>query len=566
MAARRSWEELRAAAAISPLGELGRVVCERIGNDFENWLDIATTPLPETLRLNPLRYDAEWTEETLTERGGARIEWYSGDGGAMQFPWRRGKPDSEATRALMQAVHETGRVTRQEAASMLPILIADPQAGETLLDLCAAPGSKTTQAMVAMHGQGLVVANEPNHRRANMLSSNTNRIGLANLVICRHDGRHFPRVSEPGFDVVITDVPCTGSATMRKNGGLWKRWKPSSASGLQRLQIEIAERGARLLRPGGRMVYSTCSIDVAENEAVVAELLVRCPWLTLNDIDEGQFPGLDLARGFSEWSCPDWVGLGMAELDKPGQYGFSLDGHEEDLRVELRKCRRLPIGSSGDTGGFFVASFIHTGVGEFADALRYDRTMQLTTRATPPANEHTPVPLDAEFKASILARWPLKEDDFSWWMRGKRIYAGTPSMKDWLHDPQRYGGKGRMWPGNSWHPLQVIHAGVPILEERSGGLRPKSAAMPILRSAVERSAITLSGEQFRQWLEGPGPRQVDLGVGEQTGSVMISAAGRGGKIVVPAWLGELLTPMVDANERLILELQSQTDADCQQTQ
>jgi 16S rRNA C967 or C1407 C5-methylase (RsmB/RsmF family)/NOL1/NOP2/fmu family ribosome biogenesis protein len=555
MAARRSWEELRAAAAASPLAQLGRVVCERYGNDFEKWLDSATSPLPETLRLNPLRYDVEWTEEALSDLGGQRIGWYSGDGGAMQFPWRRGKPESETTKALMQAVHETGRVTRQEAASMLPILIADPQSGETLLDLCAAPGSKTTQAMVAMRGGGMVVANEPNSRRANMLGSNTNRIGLANLVICRHDGRHFPRVSEPGFDVVIADVPCTGSATMRKNGGLWKRWKPSSASGLQRLQIDIAERGARLLRPGGRMVYSTCSIDVVENEAVVAELMVKCPWLRLADIEAEQFPGLDLQNGFTDWSGPDWTELGRPELDRPGQLGFALEGYEVDLREELNKCRRLPIGGSIDTGGFFVALFNHTGEGEIADALRYDRTMKMTTRDTPPDNEHIPIPLGNDLKTSILARWPLKESDFSWWARGKRIYVGTPLMRDWLHDPQRYGGKGRMWPGKSWHPLQVLHAGVPILEERSGGLRPKSAAMPILRRAVEATAISLSEEQFRHWLEGPGPRQVDLDVGEQTGSVMITAEGRGGKIVVPAWLGELLTPMVDANERLILELQ-----------
>ena len=89
MAARRSWEELRAAAAASPLAQLGRVVCERYGNDFEKWLDSATSPLPETLRLNPLRYDVEWTEEALSDLGGRRIGWYSGDGGAMQFPWRR---------------------------------------------------------------------------------------------------------------------------------------------------------------------------------------------------------------------------------------------------------------------------------------------------------------------------------------------------------------------------------------------------------------------------------------------------------------------------------------------
>lgn len=535
MAGVRGWEDLRAKAAKSELAKLGETICQQYGTDLQDWLDIATTPLPETLRLNPLRYDSKWTETLLLEIGGERIGWYDADGGAFQFPWQRGKPQNDDVKSIMQSLHETGRVTRQEAASMLPILIANPQSGETLLDLCAAPGSKTTQAMVAMKGGGVVVANEVNSKRTNMLSTNITRMGLPNIVMCRHDGRHFPRVPDPGFDVVIADVPCTGTATVRKNSGLWGRWKPTSSTGIQRLQIDIAIRGARLLRPGGRMVYSTCSIDVAENEVVVAEILSNCPWLRLAKIDETRFSDLGLHQGFSDWPI--------------------LIDYDAEIRDQLVNCRRLPIGGTHNTGGFFVALFEHVGAEEYADAMLYDRTRDMVTRTVPEPNEHTPIPLDENLKGKILDKWPISGDDFSWWKRGKRIYAGTPQLKDWLHDQPRFGGKGRMWPGNNWHPLQVITSGLPILEERSGSLRPKAAAMPILRDALSRGAMNVTSEQFNSWLKGPGPRREELNFDEEKGSVVISYDSPVGQIVVPAWLGELLTPMVDANEILILELQ-----------
>ncbi len=537
MTERRGWEELRQVAAQSSLAQLGQDVCRRYGRDFARWLDVATTPLPETMRVNPLRYDAEWTKNKLRELGGAEIEWFSQNGEAFAMPWYRGKPENDAVKSLMQALHETGRITRQEAASMLPILVAELGQGELVLDLCAAPGSKTTQAMVALAGSGLVVANEPNAKRANMLGTNTSRIGLQNLVICKHDGRHFPRCPDPGFDVVIADVPCTGTGTVRKNGGLWRRWKENSGQGMQRLQIDIAGRGARLLRPQGRMIYSTCSIDIVENEVVVAELLQEYPWLELIEINTNALDGLELFSGFN---------------DHPALEKYTLE-----IRQQLSRCRRLPIGGESNTGGFFIAQFKHQGEGEFADALTYEREGDLRLRPIPSPDQHTPLPLIGDELDKLVKEWHFSNDELSFWQRGKRIFAGSVPMRDWLYATPRYGGKMRMWPGNTWHPIQVIITGLPIIEERSGTLRPKARAMPLMRKFANLETIQLNHEQFRQWLNGVGPRRSDLNLEDKHGSVIISTQSIAGEIIVPAWLGELLTPMVDANERLILELQTQ---------
>ena len=92
------------------------------------------------------------------------------------------------------------------------------------------------------------------------------------------------RIPPPGYDGVVADVPCTGSATSRKNRNVWWKWSPKESRTLFRLQVEITTRGANLLRPGGKLVYSTCSIDPCENEAVVAQLLRDMPFLELLDV------------------------------------------------------------------------------------------------------------------------------------------------------------------------------------------------------------------------------------------------------------------------------------------
>ena len=125
-------------------------------------------------------------------------------------------PEGLAQR-MMALLHETGRITRQEAASMLPVRLLHADSACLALDMCAAPGSKTTQLGERLHPSGVVVANEPVSGRLNMLVSNRSRLGLANVVVTQHDGRHFGRLPPPGFDAVIADVPCTGTATTEES-------------------------------------------------------------------------------------------------------------------------------------------------------------------------------------------------------------------------------------------------------------------------------------------------------------------------------------------------------------
>ncbi len=229
-------------------------------NDLDKWLDAATPRLPETVRLNPCRLDREWTLQQLLNIGAEPIDWYTADGGAFSLPWDKGRCENEDAQSLIQHLHATGRITRQESASMLPVLALDVQPGHRVLDLCAAPGSKSTQIAELLKGEGLLLASEPNSGRVNNLVSNIHRAGHVNVVVAQHDGRHFPRVPEPGFDRVLVDAPCTGTGTTRKNTDVWSKWNPNSGRSMHRLQVDILRRGGMLLRPGGRMVYSTCSV------------------------------------------------------------------------------------------------------------------------------------------------------------------------------------------------------------------------------------------------------------------------------------------------------------------
>ena len=155
---------------------------------------------------------------------------------------------------------------------MIPPVVLAPEDGQMIMDTCAAPGSKATQLAEAIPN-GLVLANEPSSGRINLLTSNKGRLGLSNMVVIQHDGRHIGRMPEPGVDGIVVDVPCSGTATTRKNRELWNNWTPKVGRSMFKLQSDIAYRAAQLLRPGGDMVYSTCSLDPIENEAVVCDIL-----------------------------------------------------------------------------------------------------------------------------------------------------------------------------------------------------------------------------------------------------------------------------------------------------
>ena len=293
-------EERRASAERSPLAALAR----QLGRTMETWLDVALEPLPETFRISLHRSDRDWTVQQVKALGAVPLPWMPDETG-FSMPFARGRAPEGLAQRLMALLHETGRITRQEAASMLPVRLLDLKSNSLALDMCAAPGSKTTQMGERLYPDGVVVANEPVSGRLNMLVSNRSRLALTNVVVTQHDGRHFGRLPPPGFDVVVADVPCTGTATTRKNRDVWWDWTPKEGRKMFAMQVDIAVRGASLLIPGGELMYSTCSIDPVENEAVVAEVLRRCPYLELVPI---HLDGLVLHDGRTEWPVLDESG------------------------------------------------------------------------------------------------------------------------------------------------------------------------------------------------------------------------------------------------------------------
>ena len=224
---------------------------------------------------------------------------------------------------------DCGHVTRQETVSMIPPVVLDVKEGMSVLDMCAAPGSKTCQLLEVVGGlphhsgkdeygnlvhavepTGYVVANDSDTKRAYMLVTQLRRMNSPSVFVTSCDGRFFPILDDKSvrgtdkegvFDRVLCDVPCSGDGTMRKNPGIWKHWNQLGSLALHPLQLEIALRGARLTHVGGYLVYSTCSMNPMENESVVAALLRIADGALVLEDPRGRMDGLLARPGWSTW-------------------------------------------------------------------------------------------------------------------------------------------------------------------------------------------------------------------------------------------------------------------------
>lgn len=169
--------------------------------------------------------------------------------------------------------HEAGAFYLQEPAAMIPAEVMNARPGERILDLCSAPGGKATQTGLKMQGQGLLVCNEPVEKRARILSRNLERMGIGNSVVTCMYPDHIPHSWDGLFDGVLADVPCSGEGMFRRDPQTMEEWTPEQAEGCAKRQQEILREAARLVRPGGRLVYSTCTYNPEENEKTIQKFL-----------------------------------------------------------------------------------------------------------------------------------------------------------------------------------------------------------------------------------------------------------------------------------------------------
>lgn len=193
--------------------------------------------------------------------------------------------------------HEAGVYYIQEASAMLPVSCMEAKPGERILDLCAAPGGKSTQIGAAMQGEGLLVCNEIHADRARILSENIERMGIVNAVVTNETPQALTEVFWEYFDRILVDAPCSGEGMFRKKEEACLQWSVENVELCAKRQDEILDCAAKMLSPGGRIVYSTCTFAPEENEGSVSRFLKRNPLFELTETT--LYEGTE--RGRKEW-------------------------------------------------------------------------------------------------------------------------------------------------------------------------------------------------------------------------------------------------------------------------
>lgn len=331
---------------------------------------------------------------------------------------RRSPPFASFQKYLVSET-SVGNISRQEAVSMIPPLFMGVKPGMTVLDMCAAPGSKTVQLIEMIHdgeearmkrvvrdtaeveardtisngsstgpdgdmsdagrATGLLIANDMDYKRAHMLIHQVKRLSSPNLIVTNHDATMYPSIKLPSesnksqnrylkYDRILADVPCSGDGTARKNINVWKDWNSGNSLGLFATQVRILVRALQLLKVKGQVVYSTCSMNPLENEAVIATAIERCGGPSKVDvIDCAQMlPDLKRKQGMKDWGVMDkkgriwksWSDVEQAQTEE-GSEGLArltegmFPPSDEDARTSLEKCMRV-YPHLQDTGGFFI--------------------------------------------------------------------------------------------------------------------------------------------------------------------------------------------------------------------
>ncbi|MDO4522630.1 MAG: RsmB/NOP family class I SAM-dependent RNA methyltransferase [Eubacteriales bacterium] len=215
-------------------------------------------------------------------------------------PWtKNGFYVERQTEVTKHPYYYAGLYYVQEPSAMLPAARLPIQPGDHVLDLCAAPGGKATELAVHIGEEGLLVANDISHSRAMGLLKNLELFGIGRMLVCSEAPDHLRRAFGAYFDKILIDAPCSGEGMFRKDSGMLKSYEEHGPEYYAQIQSQIVEEAVQMLRPGGRMLYSTCTFSVMENEEIIAGLLEKHPELSLCEMErcDGFAKG---TRGLSE--------------------------------------------------------------------------------------------------------------------------------------------------------------------------------------------------------------------------------------------------------------------------
>eukprot|EP00928_Gymnodinium_smaydae_P070626 TRINITY_DN54427_c0_g1_i1.p1 TRINITY_DN54427_c0_g1~~TRINITY_DN54427_c0_g1_i1.p1 ORF type:complete len:755 (-),score=65.29 TRINITY_DN54427_c0_g1_i1:32-2296(-) len=381
--------------------------CQQIctAAEWQQFLDALRTSLPAGIRINaaspqsagPLlaqlrRLKEETNDDNLVAP--RQLPWYPG---GLAWQWDhlsamdiKKRHEFKSLKQYLGWLQSHGALTRQEAVSMIPPLCLDVKPGDFVLDLCAAPGSKASQLLELLQwarstdtidrpgtARGVLVANEINSKRADVLKTQVERFCSPCAVVTQFDAQYFPNLSQSDqgddlkFNRVLADVPCSGDGTMRKFPEIWTSWSPKGALGLHPMQYSILCRGLSQLKVGGRLVYSTCSFNPVEDEAVVAAALQKYG-CAVKLVPLPHLDGLHGNPGLQTWRVPHPEDARITWQhfeDVPPEVLMKHDkvlrrsvfppapGEEATAWSQVCGCCRRFLPHIVGSGGFFVAVF-----------------------------------------------------------------------------------------------------------------------------------------------------------------------------------------------------------------
>lgn len=247
-------------------------------DEYDKFMQFSLSYIRKAIRVNTLKISVEDLKYRLEPRWNLeQIPW------CPEGFWITHKTEKRFDIGNL-VEHALGYIYVQEAASMIPPMVLRPEPGERVLDLCAAPGSKTSQIASMMAQQGLIIANDIQGSRLKALGINIQRCGITNIIITMMQSGQM-RKGTVRYDRILVDAPCSGTGTVRKSLKTLQMWSIGLIGKLARLQKQLIEDAFLMLEPGGVLVYSTCTLEPAENEAVVSHLLARQPDAFLETID-----------------------------------------------------------------------------------------------------------------------------------------------------------------------------------------------------------------------------------------------------------------------------------------
>ncbi|KAL5109392.1 RNA cytosine-C 5 methyltransferase NSUN2 [Taenia crassiceps] len=456
-------------------------------SDFSEFLKAMRTPLPVTFRITGFRQQNRELLSLLQENylysiiehcsdqpseklSVFPLKWYPGS-----MAWQinlprleiRKSPHLQELQKFLVSESEAGNLSRQEAVSMLPPLLFNIKEHHAVLDLCAAPGSKSAQLVELLHADAESKFSDANHY------AEPSGIVVANDIDRR---RCYMLVRQLLFDRILADVPCSGDGTLRKSPDIWSRWNPNLGRQNHELQRRILRRGLELLRvpqspedpDPPRLVYSTCSLNPIEDEAVVASILVACKGtVRLVEPDFICLPGSELAKaggfiarpGIKKWrvlhGSDKWYSRPDEVPDKlQRSFPPSLFPPENVDELHLEHCRRV-LPHDQDTGGFFIAVLV-----KIADLPWMSSRQKLIKKVEPKHDDYDDDDDDDEpvAKQPRLADSRRKESSF--------VFMDPSTDKDWPNIRDFYGLEDRESCLFNLNPAQILYragtAGDPV--------------------------------------------------------------------------------------------------------